>query len=374
MPLVSQPSRPGARPSVVAMTPRTALRHLLQQVPGGLSFARLVRETVRVCLRYRVTGLASEAGFFALLSLPPLVLGLIGGLGYAGSWAGQGTVDQVVAGLAAYARRFLTDDSVGAVIVPTIDEVLRGGRIDLVSLGFVLSLWSGSRALNVFIDTISIMYGQSGVRGIVRTRTLSFTMYSVAVMVGAVLMPLVLLGPAILSRVLPGPEVLVGIVHGTLVTGGVLWAVTSLYHVATPRRSPWRRDLPGAALTVVLWVLVSYVVRTWLGASIGGTSVYGPLSAPIVLLVWLYLLAIAVLIGAAMNAAVRHLWPVPDRPSARARVVEAVRTELEVRREPRPRTSPFGPVIVGLVADARGAQELDVPRRHRLVSVSTHGG
>lgn len=369
---MSHPSQPRAGPSVVPMTTRTALRHLLQQVPGGMSLARLVRETVRVCLRYRVTGLASEAGFFALLSLPPLVLGLIGGLGYVGAWAGQGTVDQVVAGLASYAQRFLTDESVGAVIVPTIDEVLRGGRIDLVSLGFVLSLWSGSRALNVFIDTISIMYGQSGVRGIVRTRTLSFTMYSIAVLVGAVVLPLVLLGPLVLSRVLPGP--FDGLVYWTLVTGAVLWAVTSLYHVATPRRSPWRRDLPGAALTVVLWVVVSYVVRTWLGVSIGGTSVYGPLSAPIVLLVWLYFLAIAVLIGAAMNAAVRHLWPVPDRPSARARVVEAVRTELEVRREPRPRTSPFGPVIAGLVADARGAQELDVPRRHRLVSVSTHAG
>ena len=33
-------------------------------------------------MRYRVTGLASEAGFFALLSLPPLILGLFGGLAY----------------------------------------------------------------------------------------------------------------------------------------------------------------------------------------------------------------------------------------------------------------------------------------------------
>ncbi|WP_050348403.1 YihY/virulence factor BrkB family protein [Arsenicicoccus sp. oral taxon 190] len=365
------------------MSPRRTATRALARVPGGLVAARLVRETVRVCLRYRVTGLASEAGFFALLSLPPLILGLVGGLGYVGAWLGQGTVDLLVADLARYAQRFLTDESVGLVLVPTMDEVLRSGRLDVLSLGFVLSLWSGSRALNVFLDTISIMYGQSGVRGIVRSRALSFSLYTVAVVVGAVVLPLVLAGPDLLARALPGPSALVSVLYWPLVTGAVVWAITSLFHIATPRRSPWRRDLPGAVLTVVLWVVISYVVRAWLGASVGGTSIYGPLAAPIVLLVWFYFLAIAVLIGAAMNAAVRHLWPVPDRASARERMVSRVRTELETRREPTPPAaaarSPWGPVIAGLVpaasgGDAWGVTRLDAPQRNRLVSVSTHGG
>ena len=52
-------------------------------------------------------------------------------------------------------------------------------------------------------------------------------------------------------------------------------------------------------------------------ASVGGTSIYGPLAAPIVVLIWLYFLAIAVLIGAALNAAVDDLWPHPARVGAR---------------------------------------------------------
>ena len=79
----------------------------------------------------------------------------------------------------------------------------RGPRFDLLSLGFVLSLWSGSRALNVFVDTISIMYGQSGVRGIVRTRALSFSLYLLALALGIVTIPLVLLGPSLLGEILP---------------------------------------------------------------------------------------------------------------------------------------------------------------------------
>ena len=49
-----------------------------------------------------------------------------------------------------------------------------------MSLGFFLALWSGSRALNVFVDTITIMHGLGGQRGIVKTRALSFSLYLLA--------------------------------------------------------------------------------------------------------------------------------------------------------------------------------------------------
>ena len=159
------------------MSVKARVKQQLARVPGALAVARLTIETIRICLRYRVTGLASEAGFFALLSLPPLVLGLFGGLGYVGKWLGPQTVDQITGGIQTYAARFLTETLIKDTLVPTVDDVLGTGRFDLISLGFLLSLWSGSRALNVFVDTISIMYGQSGVRGIVRTRVLSFTLY-----------------------------------------------------------------------------------------------------------------------------------------------------------------------------------------------------
>src|SRR5690606_5619900 len=164
---------------------------------------QLLVETIRVCLRYRVTGLASEAGFFALLSLPPLILGLFGGLGYVGRWLGEDTVEQVRGSIQEWAQRFLTDDVIVSTLIPTVDNVLAGGRADLISLGFLLSLWSGSRALNVFVDTISIMYGQSGVRGMLPQRALAFSLYVVALIVGIITIPLVLIGPGLLGQILP---------------------------------------------------------------------------------------------------------------------------------------------------------------------------
>ena len=219
------------------------------------------------------------------------------------------------------AQRVFTAQTVSSQITPTIQDVLARGRLDIISIAFVLSLWSGSRVLNVFIDTISIMYGQGGERGIVRTRALSFSLYTAAVVLGAVVLPLVLLGPAILNDMLPaGVDFLLNL-YWPVVTLVTVASVASLFHVATPHRTSWRRDVPGAVLTLVIWVLASFVVRKVIGASVGGTSIYGPLAATIVVLIWLYFLAIAVLIGAALNAASRELWPV--RGESRSPLVAA---------------------------------------------------
>lgn len=316
------------------MATRDRIRGELDKVQGATTSARLVLETVRACLRYRVTGLASEAAFFMLLSLPPLVLGLFGGVGYVGRWLGTATVAELTAGIREYAAQFLTQESITQVLLPTVDDVFRGGRFELVSIGFLLALWAGSRALNVFVDTISIMYGQSGVRGIVRTRALSFTLYLVALLSGVLIIPLVLIGPTVLDGWLPARTRFLGALYWPVVVVAAVAALTTLFHISTPQRARWWRDVPGAVLALVIWVLASFVVRGSVGASLDGTSIYGPLSAPIVVLIWLYAMAIAVLVGAGLNAATRVLWPVEIRDSPSARLVAWARQEVERRRSP----------------------------------------
>jgi membrane protein len=284
---------------------------------------RLVTATVAACLRHRVTGLAAEAAFFAVLSLPPLVFGLAGSVAYIVGKVDPGQIDSLQATVIDLSGKVLTQSSVHRIVEPTLRQVLNGTRFDVISIGFVLSLWSGSRALNVFVDTITIMYGLAGRRGIVRTRMLSFTLYVIGLLVGVIVLPLVVAGPQLVDRVLtPRLDFLNDLYWPVIIVLSIAF-LTTLFHLSVPVRSSWRYDAPGAVLAFAMWVLGSYLLRLTLQTAT--TSIYGPLAAPIAVLLWLYLTALAVLIGAALNAAFDRVWPEASTAGARLEVLRRLR-------------------------------------------------
>ena len=294
---------------------------------------RLVVSTVGTCFRNRVTGLAAEAAFFALLSLPPLLFGLAGSIGYVFDSISPAQVEQVRRSILEVCSRALTPQTVDAIVRPTLDDVFGGGRFDVVSVGFVLALWSGSRALNVFVDTITIMYGLGGHRGIVKTRVLSFSLYVMGLVTGVVTLPLVVAGPRLVDRLLPDRVDFLNQLYWPIVVVLSIFFLATLYHVSVPVRTSWRYNLPGAALTMVIWIFGSYLLRWVLtGTAKGSTSIYGPLAAPIVVMLWLYLLSIAVLIGAAVNAAFDRIWPEKETARARMEIVRRLRLQAMIPR------------------------------------------
>ena len=288
---------------------------------------RLITGTTAICFKYRVTGLASEAAFFALVSLPALVLGVIYGIGLIGNRLPDDTLNELRDRILDAAGRVLQPEVVQDTVVPLLDSVLRGVGFPITILGLAIMLWSGSRWLNVYVDTITIMYGLNGHRHFLKTRALSFTLYLLVLLVGIVL------AAAAGDRArAPRPLLpeLVGVIDSAYfpVVGAIsILFLTSLYHVSVPVRTPWRRDLPGAFLALAIWLFGSFVLRVYLGATVSSTSAYGSLSAAIAVLFWLYVTALAVLIGAGLNAVVDRTWPIEDTEEAR------VETTVEVARE-----------------------------------------
>ena len=301
---------------------------------GGVLW-RLIVSTVGSCMRYRVTGLAGEAAFFAVLSVPPLVFMLAGGIGIVSDRFTPAQIADVRSAIIDLSQRALTDRAVDRIIIPTIDDVLNEPRFDVISLGFVLALWSGSRALNVFIDTITVMHGLGGHRGIVKTRALSFLLYVLAMITGVVTVPLVVAGPTLVRRVLPvRSEFLMTFYWPTIIVICICFLAT-LYHVSVPVRTNWSFNLPGATFALGAWVAGSALLRWVLTVTAADSrSVFGPLAAPIAVLLWLYLLALAVLIGAAVNAAFDTVFPQKATTRARLELVYRLRHRMTTRDTP----------------------------------------
>jgi membrane protein len=296
---------------------------------------RLVVSTVATCMRHRVTGLAAEAAFFAVLSLPPLVFALAGSVGFIFAHFTNAQVEDVRRAVLSLSSHALTPETVNRIIRPTLNDVLRGGRYDVISIGFVLALWSGSRALNVFVDTITIMYGLGGRRGILRTRALSFLLYVLGMLTGVVTIPLVLAGPTLVARVLPHRLAFLNQLYWPIVLLLAIIFLATLYHVSVPVRTRWHSNLPGAVFTMAVWVVGSVVLRVVLvGTAQNSTSIYGPLAAPIAILLWLYILSIAVLVGAALNAAFDTVFPQQQTAKARSELVQRLRNGPALEDEP----------------------------------------
>ena len=295
-------------------------------------FWRLVVTTVSSCMRYRVTGLAAEAAFFAVLSMPPLVFALTGAIGYVGEGFSDSQVDDVRQAVIDVSSRAMTDSAVNKIIVPTLDDVLAGGRFDIISIGFILALWSGSRALNVFVDTITIMHGLGGHRGIIKTRALSFLLYVLGLVTGVITIPLIVVGPSLVGAWLPDRLVFLQDLYWPIVLIVSICFLATLYHVSVPVRTAWRYNLPGATFSLVCWVVGSYLLRWFLTVTAtDSNSIYGPLAAPIAVLLWLYLVSIAVLIGAALNAAFDTVFPQNSTQKARTELMRRLNAVLPSR-------------------------------------------
>ncbi|MET7378901.1 YihY/virulence factor BrkB family protein [Streptomyces sp. NPDC005526] len=294
----------------------------------------LLKDTVNSCMEYRILGLAAEAAFFSLLSVPPLLLSLIALLFYVDAWTGADTIGSLERNILDASRTVLSDQGVKEITQPILRDVMKGGRPDVISIGFLLALWSGSRAVNVFIDTITVMYGLDGVRGIVKTRMLSFGLFVVALLVGSIALPLMVAGPDAVVRIVPWSTTLVQILYWPVVIVLSIAFLTTLYHVSVPVRSPWIEDVPGALVALAMWVVCSFLLRIYLTSTVEGPTIYGSLAAPVAVLLWIGVSAFAVLVGAAVNAAIDRVWPAAATAAARAaneRVREAQITEYVAR-------------------------------------------
>jgi len=278
-----------------------------------------LRRTVAQAWRDRVLGLSAEAAFWQMLSLPSLFLALVATLGYVSRWFGTGTVDRTEQQIESTLSRAFSQQVTEQVVHPMLHEVLHGGRADIISIGFVLAIWAGSSATATFVNTITIAYGMRDLRGAVRSRFLALWLFLGSVLFGVIVLPMMVLGPNLLKRSFPErwrPTVssLVNTGYYPVLVLLLLLGLATLYHLAPPRRLPWRRGIPGAVLAIAVFLTGSVALRSYIRFILDHNHAYGTLAAPIAALLYFFILALGVLLGAEFNAAIEQMSPTPVKP------------------------------------------------------------
>lgn len=174
-----------------------------------------------------------------------------------------------------------------------------------VALSILLSIWSANKGTKALVTGLNIAYDEKEERGFFRLTfiTLSLTL---AVFVFMALMITLVAGiPAVIDSIgLPAwLASTISIVRWPLLAVLVMGVLAVLYRMA-PDRDPakWRWVSPGAIVSTMLWLGGSVLFSIYIEKFGSMSKTYGPFAAVVTLMLWLFLTAFIVLLGAEINS------------------------------------------------------------------------
>jgi membrane protein len=176
-------------------------------------------------------------------------------------------------------------------------------------LGLLLTIWAANKGMRGLVKALNIAYDEDEKRGFIKlnafTLLLTFgAIVSVVVAIALIAALPALLGTLNLGR---GAEIAVDIARWPLLAGLVFMGLTVLYRFAPAREdAKWRWVTPGSILATVLWLIVSLAFSIYVANFGSYNETYGTLGAVAIMLIWFFLSAFVILLGAEVNGEAEH--------------------------------------------------------------------
>ncbi len=272
----------------------------------------------------RITIIAAGVAFYWFLAIFPLLFAAIGLLDVVN--ASPATADTVNDAIS----RALPGDAATILTSAVTQAQTRAsaGGLTALLIGVVLALWSASSGMAATQVGLDVAYDVPQDRRFVKKRLIGFALLLAALVLGGVGVALLIFGEpvsAFIADHLPLGDSASWL--WTLARWGItLLAVTLLFAVfywIGPNRQPpnWTWLSPGGLLATALWVLASLGFSLYI-SSFGGSyaKTYGALAGVVVLILWLYLSALAVLVGAELNGELERQRALMAQAEERARL------------------------------------------------------
>jgi Predicted membrane protein len=263
--------------------------------------AQIVKDTKNLIFRFRddeVLALASQLAYSLIFSFFPFLIFLMTLVGYSPISSGE-----VLLGL----NRILPYDTL-ELIKNTIIEVVETKNGHLLSLSLIITLWTSSGGFNAVIRGLNKAYDEAEHRSIFKVQLMAI-LCTVGVALVIIITILLLVFGQTLGRVLAIRlglsyqfQVTWNVVRYIIILLSTIFIFASVYHYTPCRRLTWLEVIPGAVFSTIGLVLVSMGFAFYVNNFGNYSKIYGSIGAVIVLLTWLFLLAIIIIMGGELNA------------------------------------------------------------------------
>jgi membrane protein len=249
--------------------------------------------------------IAAGVAFYFFLAFVPLLAALV--LTY-GLVADPATVVSHMQGLTnmlpADAARLIGEQ------LMSVTQAARGEKGLGLLLALLLSLYGGMRGASSIITALNIVYEEEEGRGFVKTTLLAFAMTLGVVLVGvAAILAMTVMSAIdeVLTDVSPVLHMVVRVASWLLAAAIASFAIATIYRYGPDRDEPrWRWLTPGSIAATLLWLLATLAFGFYVSNFGSYNATYGSLGAVVVLLMWLYLSAYVLLMGAELNSELEH--------------------------------------------------------------------
>ena len=247
---------------------------------------------------------AAGVAFYALLAIFPAIAAVVSIYGLV---ADPQTVEQQLA-----ATSQVLPEQARSIIEEQLTRVTSGASTALgfgAIIGLLLAIWSANKGTQSLITALNIVYDEEEKRGFVR-----LTLISLGLTLGIFLFLIVCIAALAVMPALFGnlglPEDirrLASWLRWPILGLAFVIGLAAFYRFAPSRDEPrWRWVSWGAVLATVLW-LIGSALFSWYVSNFGSyNETYGSIGAVVVLMMWLWLSALIVLLGAELNAEMEH--------------------------------------------------------------------
>lgn len=271
--------------------------------------------------------IAAGVAFYGFLALVPLLGALVLTYGLVVDPAELARhVTELAAVMPADAAR-LVNEQLSNLVTTSADKKGLG-----LLAALALALFGATKGAGAIVTALNVAYEETDKRGFI-----GGYLTNAAITLGAVLVAIALIVATAATHAL---ETVAGGLHpaaivvitvlGWLISGAIAAsAIAALYRYGPSRANArWRWLSPGA-LVATLGLLAASAGFGWYAASFGNyNATYGSLGAVVVLLLWLYISAYVLILGAELNAELEHQTAVdtttgPEQPLGERKAVMA---------------------------------------------------